>query len=62
MKNKNPVLRNKHTNWECFKYLPKCNINLSVSLKTTDQLEKELNTFTTAIQEAAWDSTPAIKR
>jgi hypothetical protein len=35
---------------------------LSVSLKTTDQLEKELNTFTTAIQEVAWDSTPAIKR
>jgi hypothetical protein len=29
--------------------------------KTTDQLERELNAFTTAIQEAAWNSTPVIK-
>jgi hypothetical protein len=62
MKNQNPVLTNKHTDWDCFNYLLECNINLSVSLKTTDQLEKELNTFTTAIQEAACNSTPAIKR
>jgi hypothetical protein len=27
--------------------------NLAASLKTADQLEKELNTFTVAIQEAA---------
>jgi hypothetical protein len=40
---------NKHTDWDCFNYLLECNINLSVSLKTTDKLEKELNTFTTAI-------------
>jgi hypothetical protein len=62
MKNQNPVLTNKHTDWDCFNYLLECNINVSVSLKTTYQLEKELNTFTTAIQEAAWVSTPAIKR
>jgi hypothetical protein len=42
--------------------LLECNINLSASLKTTDQLEKGLNSFTAAIQEAAWDSTLAIKR
>jgi hypothetical protein len=62
MKNQNPVLTNKHTDWDCFNYILECNINLSVSLKTTDQLEKEWNTFTDTIQEAAWDSTPAIKR
>jgi hypothetical protein len=61
MKNQNPVLANKHTDWDRFNYLLECKINLSVLLKTTDQLEKELNTFTTAIQEAA-DSTPAMKR
>jgi hypothetical protein len=37
------------------------NINLSVPLKAADQLERELNAFTTAIQEAAWSSTPVIK-
>jgi hypothetical protein len=62
MKNQNPVLSNKHTDWDCFNYLLECNINLSLLLKTTDQLEKELNTFTTAIRGAAWDSTTAIKR
>jgi hypothetical protein len=29
--------------------------------KTANQLERELNAFTTAIQEAAWNSTPVIK-
>jgi hypothetical protein len=62
LKNQNPVLTNKHTDWDYFNYLLECNINLSVSRKTTDQLEKELKTFTSAIQEAAWNSTPAIKR
>jgi hypothetical protein len=61
MKNRNPVPTNKHTEWDCLNYLLECNINLSASLKTTDQLEKELNTFTAAIQEAAWDSTFAIE-
>jgi hypothetical protein len=41
--------------------LLKSSINLSVPLKTTDQLERELNAFTTAIEEAAWNSTPVIK-
>jgi hypothetical protein len=29
--------------------------------KSADQLEKEWYAFTTAIQEAAWNSTPVIK-
>jgi hypothetical protein len=62
MKNQNPVLTNIYTDSDCFSYLLECNINLSVSLKATDQLEKELNAFTTAIREAPLDNTPAIKR
>jgi hypothetical protein len=42
-------------------YLLESNINLSVLLKTADQLERELNAFMTIIQEAAWNSTPVIK-
>jgi hypothetical protein len=55
------VLTNKHTDWDYFNHLPESNINLSVPLKTADQLERERNAFTTAIQEAAWNSTPVIK-
>jgi hypothetical protein len=33
----------------------------TVPLKTADQLERELNAFTTAIQEAACNSTSVIK-
>jgi hypothetical protein len=51
----------KRTNWDYFNCLLESNINLSVSLKTADQLERELNAFIAAIQEAAWNSTPVIK-
>jgi RNA polymerase-interacting CarD/CdnL/TRCF family regulator len=49
------------TDWDCFNHLLESNINLSVPLKTADQLERELNAFTTAIQEVVWNSTPVIK-
>jgi hypothetical protein len=42
-------------------YLLEIYFDLSVPLKTADKLERELNAFTTAIQEAAWNSTPVIK-
>jgi adenylate cyclase len=61
MKDQNPVLTNKHTDWDYFNYLLESNINLSVPLKTANQLERELNALTTAIQEAPWNSTPIIK-
>jgi hypothetical protein len=60
-KDQNPVLPNKHTDWNYFNSLPGSNINLSVPLKTADQLERELDTSTNAIQEAALNSTPVIK-
>jgi hypothetical protein len=61
MKDQNPVLTNKHTDWDYFNYLLESNISLLVPLKIADQLERELNAFMTAIQEDAWNSTPVIK-
>jgi hypothetical protein len=61
MNYQNPVLTNKHTDWDYINYLLESNINLSVPLKTADHLERELNAFTTAIQETAWNSTPVTK-
>jgi adenylate cyclase len=49
------------TDWDYFNHLLESNINLTVPLKTADQLERELNAFMTAIQEAARNSTPVIK-
>jgi hypothetical protein len=60
-KDQNPVLTNKHTDWEYFNYLLESSTDLTVPLKTVDQLEEELIAFTTAIQEAAWNSTPVNK-
>jgi hypothetical protein len=42
-------------------YLLEANINLSEPLKTADKLERERNAFTSAIQEAAWNSKPVMK-
>jgi hypothetical protein len=60
-KDQNPILTNKHTDRDYFNHLLESDINLSVPLKTADELERELNAFTTAIQEAAWNSTPVIR-
>jgi hypothetical protein len=57
----NPVLTDKHTDRDYFNYLLESNIKLSVPLQTADQLKRELNAFTAAIQEIAWSSTPVIK-
>ena len=61
-KDLNPVLINNYTDWDYFNFLLENNINLSVPLKTIDQLENEVQQFTTAIQNAAWKSTPTLKR
>jgi hypothetical protein len=60
-KDQNPVLTNKHKDQDYFNHLLESNINLTVLLKTADQLERQLNAFATAIQEAAWNSAPLIK-
>lgn len=61
-KEQNPGLTNRLTDWDYFNQLLEASINLSVPLKTTIQLEEELETFTFSIQYAAWRSTPRIKR
>ena len=61
-KDQNPVLINKYTDWDYFNFLLENNINLRVPLRTIGQLEEDVQQFTTAIQEAAWKSTPVLKR
>lgn len=61
-KDQNSVLINKLTDWDYFNFLLEDTINMSAPLKTTDNLENEVYNFTSAIQHAAWKSTPTIKR
>lgn len=62
MKNPIPIIINKHRDWNYFNFLLENTINLSTSLKTTDQLKSEVYNFTTAVKRAAWKSTPIIQR
>lgn len=55
-----PTLVNKFTDWESFKIDLEKRINLSVSLRNEEQLEKEL--FVENILQAAWKNTPKIRR
>jgi adenylate cyclase len=60
-KDQNPVLTHKHIDWHYFNCLLEGNIYLSIPLKTADQLERELNAFTTVIREAVWNDTRVIE-
>lgn len=51
-------LHNQKTNWHFFKELVDQNIKVNISLKTTEELKKEIQNFTTMIQEAVWKTTP----
>lgn len=53
-----PVLINKKTDWDSFRTDLDKTINLKVPLKTTYQLDMEVERFTIAIQTAAWNNTP----
>lgn len=59
-KESNPTLVNKYTNWEGFKEEINNNIELSVPLRTTEQLDEETENFMKIIQKAAWKNTPFI--
>lgn len=52
IKDQNPKIINKHTYWDYLNHILENKINLSLSFKITEQLEEELDAFTTAIQEA----------
>jgi hypothetical protein len=58
----NPVLCNKHTNWEHFRLLLEDRINLNVPLQNEWDIDKEVEHFVTSIQQSAWECTPEIKR
>lgn len=55
------TLINKYTDWDYFKRILGEKTNLKVPLKTTSQLEHEVDQITRDIQQAAWASTPTIK-
>lgn len=61
-KENSPTLSNKFTNWEKFKTILEGKINLSVPLKTVNQLDYEIDKFNRDIQQSAWASTPELKR
>lgn len=53
---------NKTTDWESFQIDLQNNINLNNSLRTTEQLEKEAESFTRLVQTAAYNNTKEITR
>jgi len=59
---KKPSLYNKHTDWEAFREMLDKWINISVPLKTTVDIEEAAATLTNAIQEAAWQATPPLRK
>lgn len=60
-KEKNPILINKHTDWESFRICLELKINLDVSLQSDNELNLEVEKFIKDIQQSAWDNTPVIK-
>lgn len=60
MKEHNPRLVNKLTDWIYFRYLIDECIELSTTINTIEQLESEVQSFTLAIQKAAWAATPEL--
>lgn len=58
----NPTLVNKLTDWGSFKIEVNENIQLNVSLRTIDDLEKETEELVEIIQQVAWNNTPQLKR
>lgn len=55
-----PRLTSKETDWEYFQYNLENRIELSVPIKTKQQLDDEVERLTKDIQQSAWNSTPEI--
>lgn len=62
VKDSPPILCNKKTDWILFRNILDETINLSIPLKTTDDIDGAVEMFNLAIQNAAWKSTPTIPR
>jgi hypothetical protein len=61
-KENNPVLVNRHTDWESFRQSLEDKINLMVPLRNEEQLDREVEKFLVDIQQSAWENTPEIKK
>lgn len=55
-----PSLVNKTTDWESFQIDLQITINLNIKLRTKEQLEEEVENFTSLIQTAAYNNTKEI--
>lgn len=64
IKNKTNTIHlvNKYTDWDSFKLNLDNSLDLKTPLKTTEQLDKEVQNFIQHIQQSAWENTPEIKR
>jgi hypothetical protein len=56
--NKVPRLHNKSTGWQTYKKLFEDKLNLKISLKTSEELEKETEKFIRVLQETFKQATP----
>lgn len=52
-----PRFVNKTRDWELFTQIPEEHVNLKISLKSSQDIELAIETFTKHIQEAAWKLT-----
>lgn len=57
-----PHLFNALTDWEYFRFILQNSVDTNVQAETTEELDNEVWTFTTQIQQAAWRSTPLIEQ
>jgi hypothetical protein len=51
-------LHNKKTDWQTYKKLIEDKLNLKISLKTSEELERQTENFIRTLQEAAKQATP----
>lgn len=56
------ALTNHRTNWNLFNSLLEEKIHLAVPLQTINQLDSEVQKFTTDIQQSSWESTPILNK
>lgn len=61
-KKQEPSLSNKHTDWEYFKALINNDLVIPTNICSTDELDEIALNFVKIIQNASWNSTPAINK
>lgn len=59
-KENTPRLTNRRTDWQSFRLDLEIAINLTAPMRSTEQLDEEVELFVSNIQQAAWNNTPPI--